>query len=161
MQLKVQPGAHIKKKHLHELERIVTRGSGITARSLLNYARKKSSPLHDFFEWNDSIAAEKFRLSQAGHLLRKVVIEVEINNRPTLIRAFHPIEVIEGRPKVYYPLNEILSDKEKRKQVVEYALNEMEGWTERYFNYKELRPIHRVYRKVVKKLKIKRKKSKK
>jgi hypothetical protein len=35
-------------------------------------ARDPGSPLHDSFEWNDSVAAERYRLEQARRLIRTV-----------------------------------------------------------------------------------------
>ena len=43
----------------------LSKKNNLTAREIVEEARKKNSPLHDFFEWDDSIAAEKYRLAQA------------------------------------------------------------------------------------------------
>jgi hypothetical protein len=37
----------------------------ITAHAVLDAARPESSPIHDCFDWDDSEAAEKWRLEQA------------------------------------------------------------------------------------------------
>ena len=151
MELKVKKGHHIKPEGINELNKIVEEQGGITTQVLLDHASDPNNPLHQYFDWDDTIAAEKWRKEQAGHLLRRVVIEVEINNVPVLVRAFHPIAIESEETKVYYPLNIILSDKEKRMDVVEYALREVEGWAERYQQYTELEPII----KEVKNLKLK------
>lgn len=45
-------------------------------------ARDPASPLHSHFEWNDSAAAEKYRLDQARTLIRSVKIEVTVRDVP-------------------------------------------------------------------------------
>ena len=56
-------------------ERIAAMGKP-TAREVLEDGRKKTSPLHECFEWNDGVAAEKYRLDQARGILMELVITV-------------------------------------------------------------------------------------
>ena len=51
----------------------------LTASQVLEVARSPDSPLHPCFEWDDSIAAEQWRLEQARELIRRVKIVVEID----------------------------------------------------------------------------------
>ncbi len=46
----------------------------LTARKVLEDARAASSPLHRFFDWDDSRAAEKYRLQQARELIVSFVV---------------------------------------------------------------------------------------
>lgn len=60
-------------------------GGQVQAEDVVDDARPASSPLHPHFEWDDSIAAEEHRKSQARTLLRAVVIiapEREIDPEP-------------------------------------------------------------------------------
>lgn len=159
MKLSVREGYHVKTKHIKEVQRLMNERGGLSAHVVLDEARKKRSPLHDHFEWDNDIAAEKFRLEQAKYLLRAVVVEVEVDNKPTFIRAFHAVKDNEDDEfKTYYPLKTILSDEDKRQQVIEYALSEMEGWRTRYHQYSQLQPIITSYEKVKRRLKKKTKK---
>ena len=45
-------------------------------------ARDPDSPLHGYFEWDDSVAAHQHRLAQAGELIRKLTITVTVEDRP-------------------------------------------------------------------------------
>lgn len=47
---------------------------GLTPKTLVEASRPDDAPLHDEFEWNDSVAAELYREKQAGHLIRNLVI---------------------------------------------------------------------------------------
>jgi hypothetical protein len=56
-----------------ELQRLADgRGGIIQATEVVEAARDDASPLHDQFDWDDSIAAREWRLVQARNLLRRV-----------------------------------------------------------------------------------------
>lgn len=57
-----------------ELGRLHDRNDGLLATDVLDSARPKDSPLHPAFEWDDGVAAEAYRLNQARHIIRAVVI---------------------------------------------------------------------------------------
>lgn len=59
-----------------ELERIYQERSRLTAGDVLEEASEPESPLHTFFEWDDSEAAERYRLVQAAGLIRSVKVRV-------------------------------------------------------------------------------------
>lgn len=57
-----------------ELDRIGPAEGGIyRATEVIEYARDKSNPLHQFFEWDDAAAATKYRQDQATALVHSVV----------------------------------------------------------------------------------------
>jgi len=61
-----------------ELKCMAVKRSGIlTPSAVVDEARPEDSPLHAAFEWDDSIAAEKYRLEQARRLLRQVGLFIE------------------------------------------------------------------------------------
>lgn len=60
-----------------ELNRLAKKAKGrITPRDVVEAARSASSPLHGYFEWNDSEAAERYREIQARTLLRSISFRV-------------------------------------------------------------------------------------
>ncbi len=86
------------------------------ARSVVKKARAKRSVLHGYFEWDDSIAAEEYRINQAMHLVAAVRLvnpDEGEDERPQ--RAFVTIRVENGGFG-YYTLDEILSDDALRKR---------------------------------------------
>ena len=46
----------------------------ITPSSLLERARDKESELHKCFEWDNDVAAERYRITQAGNIIRMLYI---------------------------------------------------------------------------------------
>jgi hypothetical protein len=53
-----------------ELKSIFEVNRELTPKIVVNAARKKDSPLHDRFEWNNAVAGEKYREVQAAELIR-------------------------------------------------------------------------------------------
>ena len=53
-----------------ELERVYKKRGDIKPSTLVEESRPASAPLHRCFEWDDAIAAEKYRESQASYPLR-------------------------------------------------------------------------------------------
>lgn len=56
--------------------------------NVVEEARDENSPLHEFFEWEDTIAAEKYRLSQARTLIRSVKISVTVHTIPLTVVSY-------------------------------------------------------------------------
>ena len=52
-------------------------GEEVTSQQIVDRARDESSELHKCFEWDDTIAAEKWRLVQARYVVHHLVIKEE------------------------------------------------------------------------------------
>lgn len=59
---------------LSELE---TESGRLTPEEVVRHAADSSSPLHAYFEWDDSVAAHAHRISQARDLISSVRVEVK------------------------------------------------------------------------------------
>ncbi|MEE4236521.1 MAG: hypothetical protein V2I51_07335 [Anderseniella sp.] len=78
-----------KKAAMAELNRLAKAGGGrITPSAIVEAARDEDSALHAYFEWDDSTAAEQYRLMQARELLRSCKVEFKINDRKIAIPAY-------------------------------------------------------------------------
>ena len=75
-----------------ELERIRKANGGISPASVVDEARDEESPLHDWFEWDDTEAAERFRYEEpeafAAAVIR-VLSETDLRDR---LRALAPAD---------------------------------------------------------------------
>jgi len=81
----------------------------LTPQVIVDDARPADSQLHDRFEWDDAVAAEQYRLSQARELVRSVRITfVEPSGTIERTRAFVSIERAERTE--YIPVEEVRSD---------------------------------------------------
>lgn len=123
------------------LIQLVETKQAVTSDDVLRDASRKDSPIHNYFDWDDSIAAKKWRIKQAGDLLRAVVM-IEDDGKQKPLRAFASV-IENGENRTYVSMVRALSDTELRRQVLEQALREIEGWQERYERYREFSGIFR------------------
>jgi hypothetical protein len=71
-------------ERLHELER----DGRLQPADVVTDARDPTSPLHSHSEWDDSVAAERYRLSQARSLIRSVKINVTVRDMPLTVVGY-------------------------------------------------------------------------
>ena len=136
----------------------VEESKGLTAENLLETAKNPKSPLHEFFDWDDSEAANKWRLAQARILINEVKVIIENKE----YYAFENVQIATtdnsgGKEstesiRVYKPVIEIMSQEELRKQVISAALRQLSYWEEQNSKYNELKPIIKTASKVRKDL---------
>ena len=107
-------------KHISGLEKSY---GEVTPQRFLDSARSEESEMHSLFEWDDTKAAEQYRLSQARTIMGSIrvkVIEEEVETRVT--RAFVQPEVRKGG---YVSIVNALSDTDKKAKVLEQARTEL------------------------------------
>lgn len=107
---------------------------GLTPKRLLDASRDESSPLHNEFEWDDSIAAENYREQQASYIIRHLVIKPEDKTKPQ-VRAFVNIT---GEEKEYQSIEIVLKTPDLREQMLRNAKSEMLAFISKYKNLEEL-----------------------
>lgn len=96
-----------------ELSKIYDKHQTLTPELVVKEASNPTHPLHSRFDWDDSIAACKWRLEQAGQLLRVVKLDPD-PARPDNLRAFVAIKG-ENTPKSeYIPTEKALADPTSR-----------------------------------------------
>lgn len=132
---KWKPGAGVKVPAQvagDELERLrVFQNGRLESRDVVSAARDPDSPLHPAFDWDDAVAGEKWRVEQAGHMIRHLDVQVERpDGPPAHIRAF--VSVVRDEDRSYTSTAHALSDTELRQQVVEQAWRDLEAWQKRH-----------------------------
>lgn len=80
-----------------EFERITAVYGVLTAETVLSEAEKRKSPLHAAFEWDDTVAARKWRLEQARKLINNVHIKIISSGEETTIGAYEIVNVGDAR----------------------------------------------------------------
>lgn len=137
--------SHIKidaQKAGETMEMLRTRNNGrLTQKIVLDDARSKASILHSAFEWDDAVAGEKYRLDQAGHLIRSITVDVKVpkQEKTKPVRAF--VNVLREDDQSYTSVAHAMSDAELRQQVISRAWAELQSWRKRYSEYEELASI--------------------
>lgn len=125
-----------------ELVRIYQKCGALTAAEIVNESREVSAPLHPCFEWNDAVAAEKYRETQAAEIVRAIVTVSEQNGQQREVRAFVSVE------KSYQPITVVINSEEKMEELLSMALRELEAFQKKYETLLALKPVFAAIAKV-------------
>lgn len=90
-----------------------------TPKAIVTKAKDSKTELHKCFEWDDSKAAEAYRIEQAGYLVRHLTIVVtgsHIPEKSIKIKAYESVTINDER--MYMPIKQCMSDAELREQVI-------------------------------------------
>lgn len=120
-----------------ELLRIRTVHGRLNDELLVAEATPEDSPLHDRFEWDDTIAGHQYRLVQAGEILRAVRIVDRSNPRqPHHMRAFLAVPRADTRKHDYVPIEEVAEDEVASATVLAEMEREWRSMKQRYGHIK-------------------------
>lgn len=127
----------ISKAANHELEVIRSRSKGrLNPKDVVDFARKSSTALHKYFEWDDSKAAEKYRLRQATHIIQVSVIVSEETGEK--VRAFVSLSTDRKKGSGYRHINDVLDDSQLTAILLEDAKKELESFRRKYTQLRKL-----------------------
>lgn len=156
-----------------ELEK---RDGEVTSKSFLDASRDEDSPTHALFLWNDTEAAERYRLSQSHRVISQLQIEIIVEESDDSVKELEvqieevPEDNIRMAPAFvnvnpvgrfganknttgsYVNLNTAMSNEDMRKVILENVLNELSVYQRKYFMYKELSEIFEAINSVKKKM---------
>jgi len=110
----------------------------ITPKIVLNSARSEDALLHSCFEWDDSVAAEKYREDQAGFLIRNLVVNVVTtgSKEPQRVRAY--VNVSPTNTGSFIAVKSAFEGEATRMQILRTALRELQAFQSKYKQYQEL-----------------------
>lgn len=113
-------------------------GENIQASEIVDAARNEASELHKCFEWDDSIAAEKYREKQARDILHHLVyVEKEIPQDRPEIR----VHFCEKRNEGYKEAKKIIVHEDSYKNLLAQAWAELRSFKKKYSMLSELQEI--------------------
>ncbi len=113
-------------------------GETYTPREVVEKAKDEQSELHKCFEWDDTIAAEKYRLHQARMLIANIVVEVEqAEGQTTELRLYQS----NGRNNGYSESVLIARDVDRYAELLERAKSELDSFRKRYESIAELEEV--------------------
>lgn len=124
-----------------ELEKIESKGE-LTREKVLEYAKNKKSELHKCFEWNDSIAGEKYRLFQASNILSSISIVYEEEPKRTT-RMYVNIKNTENQ-REYKNIISVLENDEEYKQLLDKAERDFVSYKDKYQNMIQLNDLKNI-----------------
>jgi len=103
-----------------ELEKIKAKGN-LNPNNILESAKSKKSILHQYFDWDDTEAAEKWRISQARNITNHIIEVVVIKGKEHTHKAYFSVSV-KNEEANYVSLTEAITIPNYRNQL----LKEME-----------------------------------
>ena len=127
------------------MEEIESRNGAVTSELFLEASRAEDSPTHGVFEWNDGVAAEKYRLHQAARTI--CAVRVVVHSDPGMgavvkpQRAFVNIVEDDSRKARYMNVSDALSNVETRAAVLTRAMRELKAFQEKYSALSELAEV--------------------
>ncbi len=118
-----------------EFERIYRERGKLDPADVVNESREETAPLHPCFEWNDEIAAEKYRVAQAGNIIRALVTVEEVADTSSEIRAFVHVQ------RDYHPISVVVNDKDMMSELLESAEKDLMAFKRKYSELRQLSQV--------------------
>lgn len=131
-----------------ELETLVEENDGrLTKEAVVERARNPASPLHPLIEWDNEVAAKKFRNLQAAYIVRNIVF---VEPAPTgqdearvmSIRSF--FNVIEEGERFYSPIRVVIANEVQREYAIREIYRGLAAWRRKSESFPEFEAIHQV-----------------
>lgn len=122
-----------------ELEKLAAaNGGNLTAEFVVQAARSKKSPLHSFFTWDDTLAAEEYRKEQARRLIQafKYMPQLQaqrsrpvVNAKPALLSQHAVRDWVCPQPGLgYRSRDEMKNDPSMRASFIRMQRNALRSW---------------------------------
>lgn len=119
-----------------ELKKIADENGGqLEPRMLVDASRAEDAPLHSLFEWDDTVAAEKYRETQARFIIRNIVVKTE--EAPPVRMMVHA-----GNPG-YVQTKTALRDVDMHAALMRQAINDIQAFKAKYRGLRELDEVLR------------------
>ena len=130
---------------LEVLKKLAERDGGLLRpKAVVDEARDEASPLHPAFEWDDSIASEKYRLEQAQRLIRSFRIVQKDGEKKFERPVFVGLSVDRTGDSGDNPYR-LTDDLQKYPDLLAIAerdaLEQLQGMKERYGHLKRLNDV--------------------
>jgi hypothetical protein len=121
---------------IQELERIDSVYGVLSPENILNESRQPSSILHNLFEWQEDVAAEKYRIQQARFIINNIHIKVIKDGNTSFIPVY---EIVVTNDKRGYKSVQVMtqSDIDQVKKATLKDLASIRAKLETYENFND------------------------
>jgi hypothetical protein len=122
-----------------ELEAIYEEHGKLTPPLIVEDARNDERETHKLIEWDEATAAEKYRLEQARHIMRNIIV---VQSTPNLeepkeeqkiikFRAFENVET-EEQERYFMPMQVAVSREDTRNYMLKQAMMALQSFRQKY-----------------------------
>lgn len=132
-----------------ELAALTKTGKGVLRpEAVVAFARNPDTALHGRFEWDNAKASHQYRLHQARNLIRVVVLyEPRVDKNIDVYVSLPEDRLNPGGG--YRRMVDVLSDTDRRQQLLDSALAELAVFQQKYATITELADVFSAARKVI------------
>lgn len=117
---------------------ITSLGDKFSPEDIVEAAKDESSELHKCFEWNDEVAAQKWRLHTARMLVNQLVIRTETSdNIPVAVRVISSASEVN----TYVPTKMLIKSESDYADLLARAKRELQAFQQKYSTLSELQEI--------------------
>ena len=109
-------------------EEILSIGESATPEQIVEKAKDESTEIHKCFTWDDTVAAEKWRLHEARQIVCHLVVKEDTAEGRPELRFFHKAEKSEG----YVSAMTVFRNEDKYLQLIHNALQELRAFRKKY-----------------------------
>ena len=130
-------------------EEIYSLGRNPQVDEILEMAKDESKEIHKLIEWDDTIAAQKFRIVQVRKITHNLeIVEIGINNKNKSEKIDVPLKALyhlkdEGG---YRPTPLIIEDENLYNKLLMTAKSELASFVRKYSILTELEPVFKAIR---------------
>jgi len=126
------------------LKQLENKEGCLTPAIIVEYSKKEDDVLYPCFEWQDEIAAQKYRQEQAREILRHLVVVRHKNEEEKQVRAF--LNVVtkneeEKQSSIFLSVDAVMSNAEYKNYVLQEALRELNAFKNKYNDLHELAKV--------------------
>jgi len=134
---------------LRELKHIEKTHSGtLKPEYVVDSAEHKSSPLHEYFEWDDTVASHKWRLQQASSMIISIYdVRNEIGGKE--VRHYANVILRDSEERVFVPTTKVMKDSFLRNQFLQQALQDAKLFQAKYSTLGELASVFKAIDRVL------------
>ena len=129
------------------IDKIMRENNGeVTDQRIVDEGRPENSPTHGLYEWDDGVAAEAHRRTQAGYYRRHVLVVVQSGKKP--VKSAPRIALVSTKTddgkRAYRDAVEVMSDQQMRVEALDEAMRLLMGIRKRFSNLRELSEVFKV-----------------
>ncbi len=116
-------------------QEIESLGENVTAEDVVSKAKSTRSAMHNYFEWDDSVAGHLYRKQQANQLLCHLQVKYIVDKKePVRVKAF----VNTKRNNGYQPIETVVSDIDRYQMLLNKAYEELRSVKTKYQELSEI-----------------------
>lgn len=111
----------------------------LTPKLVVDTARDEAHPLHGRFEWDDTLAGERYREGQAAELIRsvKVIYREATDTEPARMTRAWVAPRNEDNPNAYEPVEKVAADPLMRAMTLRQMERDWRDLKRRYAEFEE------------------------